>query len=167
MGRQRVPELNPVCGKRLKELIRDEGLTQEQLALEIGVSSQTISKACTGKKLTQNIVDKIIERHPEYNAAWLLGYSEHRYLSDVETAIKEWKDIFAEAVIRNRAELTISLASLYRIAGYPTEYDSEGMTITGRDGNKVSFTLDELQEIEEDIFAFLRYRLQKLVEKGR
>ena len=167
MGRQKLPELNPVCGERLKALCKAEGISQEELAGIIGTSSQTISKAAKGKRLTQNIANKITEAFPKYNTPWLLGYSPHMYKSDEETAAQQWKECFDEAVIRRRAELTISLASLYDFAGFPTEYNSEGMTVTDRSGREVTLSLDELKELEDDIFAFLRYRLNKLMEKGR
>lgn len=167
MGRQKLPELNPVCGERLKALCKAEGISQEELAEIIETSSQTISKAAKGKRLTLNIANKIIDAFPKYNISWLLGYSPHMYKSDEEAAAQQWKECFDEAVIRRRAELTITLASLYDFAGFPTEYNSEGMTVTDRSGREVTLSLDELKELEDDIFAFLRYRLNKLMEKGR
>lgn len=160
-------EIKPLYSQHVEQLLKEQHITGKQLAKMIHTSEQTVSKMRTGLRLSRNNAELINAHFPQYSVAWLLGLTPHRTEEEHEKGVQALKEIFNEAVIKRRAELTITLASLYDFAGFPTEYNSEGMTVTDKSGREVTLSLEELKELEDDIFAFLRYRLNKLMEKGR
>lgn len=164
-----MEKMKPESVERLNEIIREQNVTQKQLADLVKTTPQTINKACRGERLTKDMAESIVKAFPDagYNVAWLLGYSRHKTIEDQERSIQLFKDTFEEVTIKRRAELTIVLAKLYLLAGFPTTYNAVSMTVKDHDGKSITLQMDELKELEDDIFAFLKYRLRKLIEKGR
>lgn len=72
-------EPQSIRAERLKEIIKNERLTQSSLADKVGVTQQSISRIMQGKQaLTEGMVNRIINTFPEYDKEWLLGYKEKR-----------------------------------------------------------------------------------------
>ena len=73
--------IKPEQGIRLKAWLEETGTTQAELADDIHISQQTISKIINGKSaLTESNAAAIARKWPEQNllAAWLLGKSEFK-----------------------------------------------------------------------------------------
>ena len=70
---------------RLKEIIKNERLTQSSLANKIGVTQQSISRIMQGKQaLTEGMAKRIVSVFPAYDVEWLLGYkSEEKVRIDI------------------------------------------------------------------------------------
>lgn len=174
----------PLYSLRLEELLHDKGLHKYQLAELIHTSPQTISKACNGIRLTKATVDEIVKLYPEYNASWLLGYDTAlKYVADQEKRDASFKELY-EILIGERKTPEIEklykernaqrLADIKRLipvieySGLNAELLGDNyLTVFDNEKNYDSFRFDKLTELEEDIKAFLKYRLQKLMEKGR
>lgn len=74
MARKKI-EINPIRGKRLKELLTAENMTQYELSKKIYLSQQTISKIIQGKvNLTERNAEIIAWHFPAYSFDWLMGY---------------------------------------------------------------------------------------------
>ena len=68
-------EPQSVRAERLKEIIKNEGLTQNLLADKVSVTQQSISRIMQGKQaLTEGMARRIVAVFPAYNVEWLLGY---------------------------------------------------------------------------------------------
>lgn len=87
-------EIKPKCIDNLKELCKDEKITQITLSERIGISQNTISKILNGKSPMSHYVATEIHRvFPRYRIDWLMGDSEHK--TDAEkglTEFAEWND---------------------------------------------------------------------------
>ena len=76
MARPKV-EINPICGKRLKQICREQGITQFQLSQMINLSQQGISAIVNGHaSLTGEMANRVIEKFPQYRIEWLLGHDD-------------------------------------------------------------------------------------------
>ena len=63
---------------RLKKILDEEQITQEQLVLKIGCTQQTISRIMNGKQvLTEHTAHDICNIYTNYTAGWLLGYVDN------------------------------------------------------------------------------------------
>ena len=70
-------EINPICGKRLKQVCQEQGITQKQLSKKIHLSEQGISAIVQGNaRLTGDMANRVIEVFPQYRVEWLLGYDD-------------------------------------------------------------------------------------------
>ncbi len=83
MPRKKV-DINPKWAENLKRVLKDQGLTQKELASKIYISQQQISKIMNGKApLTEGTADAIRKAFPRYRKAWLLGFDDHEQFEDL------------------------------------------------------------------------------------
>ena len=68
--------------KRLKLLMKDKGLTQEQLANRIGVSRKSINQYCTGKAVPDEYNRKLLCDLFNVSEDYLLGVGEYKNTFD-------------------------------------------------------------------------------------
>lgn len=72
--------INPKLSRRIKEVMRDYGLTQCELAAIAGVSQQRISHVATGKGSLQYSQAEMIEsKCPAFTADYIMGYVSEQY----------------------------------------------------------------------------------------
>ncbi len=67
--------------KRLKEIIKDSGLTYEEIKDNLGLKSKgTITKYCNGqtKNITVSMAKKIADSFG-VSPAWLVGWSDNKF----------------------------------------------------------------------------------------
>lgn len=104
-----MAEVSPIRGKRMKEIIDREGITQAQLAEVLGVGEVHLSNVANGKRrLTDKRAEKIIALYPGYRLSWLLGYDDYMTEEDaLRTPLKQavqrdtiWK-IAVECTLQN------------------------------------------------------------------
>lgn len=171
-------KIKPAFSDNLETLINDQGITKKQLAEMIPTSVQTISKACNGIRLTRSMAERIIELFPEYNLAWLMGISELKLKTDVDAAMHKAARAVGEAYVDMETKFYSSICYLSTYAGYKATYANGVLTVNKdhvdyyggvytliRDYETV--TVDDLSELKEDIVAFMKYRMKKVIEKGR
>ena len=83
MPRPKV-KINPICGKRLKEICDEQNISQSMLSEMIHISQQTISKMINGKSsLTDQTARIIVDCFTEYRMEWLLGYDDYKTMFDL------------------------------------------------------------------------------------
>lgn len=89
MARKKV-EINPIRGERLKELLKELNIKQNELAKRIHISQQTISKIIQGKaNLTEDTAKAIAKEFPAYSFDYLMGYDPISFESPLEFE-KQW-----------------------------------------------------------------------------
>lgn len=77
MGRKRT-EINPIRGERLRKLLKDHGIDQNDFATMINYSEEHISYIINGKRnLTVDAAERIVEMFPGTRIEWLLGYDSY------------------------------------------------------------------------------------------
>lgn len=77
---RRKQEITLEAGKRLRQLCRELGVSQKQLAEAAMVSENTLSKIATGRgPLTRPVAEAIIAACPSYRIEWLMGDDDHAH----------------------------------------------------------------------------------------
>lgn len=180
MGKK-IKKVNPICGQRLKTILTEQKMTQKTLAQRLFMTEPTISDIIHGRaNLTRDNAEAVINLFPEYNISWLLG------LDDSVSLLLGQDDDFYKYSVREEDKGTLLLKAVYKserqkhvtaelealsnlckFVGYEAVYDGETLFITTNRNEKLSFALESLTELQEDVKAFLDYRLKKMVEKGR
>ena len=76
-------KINAKRCERLKQIIEETGIHQNQLCADTGISQQAIS-AMVNKKanVTDQTAELIIERFPQYSLAWLKGDTDYKNNAD-------------------------------------------------------------------------------------
>ena len=100
MSRKRI-EINKIRGKRLGELLSENGMGQKELAEKIGYSPEHISYIINGRRnLTQDAAESIVKIFPGVRVGWLLGYDNSKTdLDAVEHVVKAKTDNLKAAQI--------------------------------------------------------------------
>lgn len=87
MGRKKVV-IDPICGKRLSELISDYGMTHKDFAEAIGYTKEQVSFMVNGKRnITVYSARAIAEKFPSVRFEWLMGYDDFKTEADRISAI--------------------------------------------------------------------------------
>lgn len=171
-------KINPIWGKRLKELCEAEGITQVQLAKEVFLSQQTISKIVKGhSSLTEETARRINEKHPAFPFEWLMGYSNYRTAGEllIETISQSQKE----------AELLMAgLRAFAKLSGYtitftsPVSVDSQGKvnaeeflkmikdgyTISGKE-ESATISPEAMNRLQNEICDFVEFKLKRICKK--
>lgn len=72
-------EINLNSGKRLKELIKELNMTQQEFGERIGLCSRQISCIVTGtRRLTEENARRIAQLFPRVRYEWLMGYDDYK-----------------------------------------------------------------------------------------
>lgn len=154
-------EINKICGVRVKAVIADSGLTQEQFAETVLFKSPVqLSYICTGKRpLPLEDARTIVKKYPHIRLDWLLGQCPYKTDAERIAAIcgKDYE----------RHELKARLIELlgYHISEY-VKPDGEIMTvIKAPDGTErymeTSEYLTFLNSIDEIIEGLLIMKCKK------
>ncbi len=81
-------EINKICGKRLRQVISKNNLTQALFAEKFDCAEQTVSYIVNGKRrLTSANARRIANMFPPTRFEWLLGYDD--YETELEKKIRE------------------------------------------------------------------------------
>lgn len=175
MSRPRA-EINIKRCKRLKQLIDETGIKQNQLAADTGISQQSISAMVQEKaNVTDTTIEIITKKFPQYSAEWLSGYSDY----------KNTTERFAAAVSRacDEGELLLTglnafaqLANYHISANFPQSVNGriaiEGAinavkrayTIT-HDGTSIQLSVDEMNAFENEVLDFITLQFAHLFKR--
>ena len=166
-------KLKPAYSVNLEELIREQGITKKELAVRIHTTPQTISKACNGVRLTKGMAESIIALYPQYNIAWLLGYSTIKLRSDAERIFFERAAEHQKA--RQHTETFFdTIARLACDLGYETYFNGAALTVEpteelseqGYKAVTLSFKNKNLLDLQEDIASLIKYRMEIVIKRG-
>lgn len=173
-------KINPICGKRLKELCETEGITQVQLAKEVFLSQQTVSKIIKGhSSMTEETARRVHDKYPAYPFEWLMGYSDY----------KTTGELLANTISQCQREgdlLMVGFRAFAQLSGYDIKFTSpptlhgekrsapveewlkmvkDGYTIYGN-GKTATISIEELNRLQNEICDFVEFKLNRLCEKG-
>lgn len=172
-------KINPICGKRLKELCEAEGITQAQLAKQVFLSQQTVSKIVKGRSsMTEETARRVHDKYPAYPFEWLMGYSN----------FKTTGELFASKLSQCQHEgelLMIGLRAFAQLSGYEITFAApalsadqrtapvetwlkmfrEGYTVSGKEGS-ITISLEDMNRLQNEICDFVEFKLNRLYEKG-
>lgn len=160
----------PLFSKHLEELLAEKGLRKNQLAKMLNTTPQTISKACNGIRLSKELALEVVRLFPEYNLSWVLGQEDSikyvAYIKDDYCRYEKQYEQIQHALRSNFIEGLITVCN--NVSGFSVTNAPEEMTLEiAQKGTKRAFTYSELDEFQEDVKVFMRFRLNKLMEKGR
>ncbi len=148
-------------GNKIKELRKQRGITQEQLAESIGISFQAVSKWETGIALPDITLAPALACYFGISMDELFDFSlkemEQEIMNIVEKAVKfresdpaEGRRILEEG-LKKYPENDILLNNLLYVMNY-TEHPDETITLAGRLIEKTS-----LEDVKYDALRFLAY----------
>lgn len=177
------PFVHPEQGKRLKQLLKDHGLTQENLAEIMDKSQQTVSKLCRSAQQLSNDAAWDLAKRFGVNPNWLLCKSDDMLGNpndyEVDSALRSWDaDITVESMIQKVLD---DLGYSFVRSGdtrFITDERSE-MPLPDRDYYGAYNILDSEQrklgrcsmndydDFTEDIVDYIEFRFQKLLVKAQ
>ena len=165
----------------IKTLLDSEGLTQEELAGMIYVKSkktkelvpmepQNLSRCLTSGNVSEKMCRRIAELFPGYRIEYILGYDDYPTTADLLASVldtaKQENDIMTSALF--------SLAKLSGFSIEPTERSDNSVesylkaikkAVTfSRDGKSVSFSLEDLNDFENEICDYIEMRLKRMMK---
>ena len=160
MGRRNI-EINPIRGERVKELIKDSGMTQSDFAKEVlNCSINHLSYMVKGHRTVSEqtidiVYDWAISRGIDVRKEWLLC------LDDIKTE-KEWFTISSQhSIDRYRAVNTLIESHGYRLSEYiypkvltdeeGREYQQTFVVLTAPNGYIHYFKPEEYRAFQNNI----------------
>lgn len=179
MARPKV-EINMIRCERLKQICIEQHITQKELNHLTGITQQAISKMVTGQaNVTETTAYAVIKAFPQYRFEWLMGYDEIRTV----TELNRLRNLNALNLARKQSELLFiglgcfATLSEYAIVSPFDEHDEHrgnaeaiiekvksGYTIE-KNGSSISLSLEELNELENEVCDYAEYRLERLFRK--
>ncbi len=167
-------EINAKRAERFRKILSDSGMNQRDFAEQADISQQLISKIINQKTgLTEGTAQRVVSAFPEknYRIEWLMGYDDHQTYADL--SVNQLSAAQEESSI-----MTAALFSLARLNGFqisantPTgiidveEYirSLKSGTVFAKDGKTVTFSLEELNEFENEICDYVEFRLSHMMK---
>lgn len=157
---------------RINELMKREGITQEELANKIGSSQQRLSADLKKGSISEKRCYTIHEYFPKYSVEWLLGRKKHATISD------ELSDALKTSQNENEVMLS-ALFGLAKLSGFQIEQNVPspsgsaindfirgqlaGVTIS-RDGKKINLSAPDLNALENKLCDWLEFELLHMMK---
>lgn len=167
-----MEKFGKIRANRIKELMKREGITQDELAQKIGSSQQRLSADLKNGSISEKRCYTIHEYYPKYRVEWLLGHIKHATIADE----------LSDAIRTSQNENEIMLSALFglaKLAGFQIEqnvplpsgnaindYIHEqlaGVTIS-RDNKKISLPTPELNALENKLCDWLEFELLHMMK---
>jgi len=147
-------EVDLECGKRLKAVLANYGMQQNELAGKIGCTEQHISSIISGRRrLTEGIAKKLIEIFPDISYDWLMNSDDYKF------------SVFQKK--NDEYNALIEIISCY----HKYKFDSEGYsgtkeyTIVSPKGSKRDLSQWELDRLINQISEFIEYKCAFIFRK--
>lgn len=145
MGRK-MTTINTERGQRLKILLTESGMRQDELADKIGYTKEHVSYIVNGKRnLTEDAARAIIRLFPETRIEWLMGYDDCR--------TEKQKNLlpFIDAIRAGQNESLLMLEGLQSFIAV-TKY-----SLTASDATACAFDENAVGSVEDAIKAVRHY----------
>ena len=183
MGRPKG-NVNPIHKKRLEEFLKEvtnvtgQRITQTGINKLTGISQQTISKIMNGHaNLTETTAQVIVDAFPEvdWRYQYLLGYDDYKTEKELTLA-----PLFQAH--RDSNLLSIGFYAYAKLCDISIsdrwdevrEIPKTGSTTFGEalgnlytlsyNGKKVTLGLEEMSQLENEIYRFVKFRLMELFD---
>ena len=156
-----------IMGVGLKELLKDQGITQKQLADKIPISQQTINKAATGKQYTRKLAEDIQKLFPQYQLGWLLGTSDFKTESEERSFWKSVDEFYRQE--RNDALIALINGTNYEFDDGSFWGDQSAPLLLKKKRSKaqaIEVNKEWLQELEEEVKALISYQCERAIRKA-
>lgn len=135
-------------GDFVKGLLKQRGMTQIQLAIDIPCSPENLSSILSGKRtLTPDVAKKIASKFPEeITAEWLLGFSEYKtgFEKRLSPAVKS-------IVSKRNKEMAVS--AFLNVYGITIELNSAGKEMST--GEVLSLPEGKMMDAIQSTMTFL------------
>lgn len=165
--------IDPECGRRLKSLLVENGVTQCSFAKKFGYEPQHISNIVTGKRrLTEELAQKIVcEEFSFVNVDWLMHRSEFKTIAQKEEySQKAWKEEleverFYDRVFRAFIDGIENLCGygLYSQGTDPLVGDY--IVVSDSTGKEVGvISLESFDKLRNEIENFASYSINRLIK---
>ena len=162
MGRP-SKKINPICGQRLKTILKEQNVTQQQLSEKIHLSQVTISNIICGKaSLTDETADAIKALFPQYRLQWLLGYDKYKTDDEINRSLLH----ISEREIAKENAFISGIAMIAARYNYDIKFTSNNMTVKPACSESKEFDKITAQEFLQDISDYFNDRLEKLYKRG-
>ena len=169
MGRPKV-SINPAWAENLRRICKEQGITQAQLAGDIYLSQQTLSKIMQGKaSLTSRNAEAIIKLFPEYRFNGLMGYDD--CLTEEEYEAQRILDRAFYAF--DEREATNALLALHGYKEIRREKVRTSspvqvlVTVEDENGETCQINSKDFDRVVHDIAWYAKARMQRLFEEER
>ena len=103
MARPKV-YIDPRQGERLREVLREQNITQNALAQLVNSSRQSISRYVTCKDKLQDYIATAIADEYGYNPAWLLCIDDRKFITAEEDKIDQLENAYKQYLKRKSVE---------------------------------------------------------------
>ena len=169
-------ELKKETGRRLKQLYKDTGIDQRELAKMIGRKENALSPMANGKAtLTERTAKLIHDKLPSYSVEYLTGASPYRNDEERELAeaakSKHDGDLLALGVgaLSEVCGFTLTATLSYE-AAEPYESGWQKLTptasmIVARDGKSVTVPRSEIKALQTEIRDFVDFKLSRMLNR--
>lgn len=131
--------------KRLKLLMKEQKLTQEQLAQKIGVSRKSINQYCTGKAVPDEYNRKLLCELFKVNEDYLLGVGKYRRVPD------DIGDALSNADNNSDLDLPFKVELISRFC---KKYNFEPYLYSDK----------KLEQLEKEITDFIEFKIKAFKE---
>lgn len=173
MARPKI-EINVKRCERLKQIIEETGVKQNELAFNTGISQQAISSMVQKKaNVTETTAEIIVKMFPQYSFEWLMGYTDYKNNTEKLCAV------ISKA--QNEGDLLLSgLSAFAQLCDYHIKLSSpahgshnvedvlkmvtEGYTLT-HDGASIQLSLEEMNAFENEVCDFVELKLKHLFKQ--
>ena len=170
-------EINPIRGKRLKQIITEEHTTQKALNKATGISQQAISEMINGKaNVTDTTAEAVLKVYPHYRYEWLMGLDDFKTVGEQFSGAINEMNQEGEMLMRglcsfaNLSGFAISFTSSAFQHGHTDSIDNvmkwirDGYTIS-RNGQTAQLSIEDFNDLEEEICDYVELRLDRIIQK--
>lgn len=154
-------------GERLRELQKEQGLTQGQLGKLINVSQKMISAIMTGRASLQPVYAEELANEFGYRAEWLLGHDPFKTKADLAEYYqqKDMENIIVE--LARRAGYQASIASFTgqdELTGYTTSVFSNISIKNPITNQKKSIDSKLLEILTHELISYSKYMFWRFMD---
>ena len=134
-----------VVGKRLKELRKERGLTQTDLAKEIGISLTSVKQYELGNRVPDKFNLTKIAKYFNVLEDWIIGDSEHKTIFERIDA-----ELGEEGLAELREQIQVLTWLEKNFDFHPELYSAE-----------------QLQRLDAEIRAFIQFKIEQLNQENK
>ena len=174
-GRKEVAPAQ-IRADRISAFMKREGLTQYDLAKKIGTQQQNISRMMNTKKVSETIIQSIIDIYPEYRKEWFFGFDDIPTKSDWFESQRKSRIALLEG--QAQAELlAVGTRSFAELNGYMVSIASPGETLKDclssaykieKDSRIIVLSVEEMNSFENLLCDLTEQAFKILIQrKGR
>ncbi len=174
--RKYTAELKAKTGEQLKQLYKDTGKTQRELAADIGRKESFLSAIANGSApMTDKTAAMIHEVLPDYSVEYLVGDSpyrneEERKLEEAKTAAHDWDlSALGFGAYSELCGFTLTRTTVWddgekHESGYQQKIPRDSMIIA-RDGKSVTVPFSKIEAIQDEVRDFVDFKLSRMLNR--